>query len=176
MTGILMPVIAIVVLGGFWLFLQFLTKQKEFIERPIHEQEKLKKSAYWIMIAVFSFSIGCQLLINSKTTAWIPWLAIGGYVLVWAVGCYLIWDAYRLGVKKELNSLKKSNGLPYNQPEKFIQSVALTQLAIGISVWGFAIAIPIFKLQIESWTAFFVFIGILRSFVLDFFEKKDSRQ
>ena len=82
------------------------------------------------------------------------WVVIIFYLLVWTAGVYLIWKAYRLGIRKDLRHAKKLNGVTYKHPHRFIRKLAIIDLAIGLAVIVFAIAIPLLKIKFQTWGAF----------------------
>jgi len=167
------------IIGGvgfvfYWLVIRFITHHKNVLARPETEQQKLKKQLYWSMAFVLLIYFGVQLLINSKTTGWVPWLIIGSYFIVWAMGGYFVWQAYRIGIKNDIAKVKKLNGQVFNNPEKFARSVAITNLFIGFSIWLLAIAILIFKIKLAVWAPFLIVISGLRQVAFGRLEKEDA--
>lgn len=69
-------VIGVVGLWLYWILIKFITHHKNVLARSEAEQKKIKKQLYLSMGFVFVFYFGLQLLINSKTTGWIPWLIV----------------------------------------------------------------------------------------------------
>ncbi|OQW69576.1 MAG: hypothetical protein BVN34_04495 [Proteobacteria bacterium ST_bin12] len=167
-------VIGVVGISLYWLLIKFMTNHKNVLAKPEDEQRKLKKQLYWGFAFIFVFYLGSQLLINSKTTGWVPWLVVGCYFLLWGIGGYLIWQAYRLGIKKEIALVKKSNGQLFTNPHKFIRTIAIINLLTGLSIWVLAIAIPIFKIKLATWAPFIVVISSLKQIVFSRFEKNDA--
>lgn len=102
------------------------------------------------------------------------WLALIFYLLVWAIGAYLIWKAYQLGIKKNLKHAKKLNGIPYKNPQRFIQTIAITDFVIGLAIIVFAIAIPLLKVNFHIWGSFLGGMGLIRLSILMGFAKKDE--
>lgn len=90
------------------------------------------------------------------------WLAIALYLLIWMLGGYLIWKAYRLGIKNDLKYAKKPNGKPYKNPQKVIRKIALADLATGLTLILFAIAVPLFGLKFPTLGSFIGGIGLIR--------------
>lgn len=167
----------IIALIGFALVLaadQFIVNQKSFIAKPEAEQRKFKKQFRWGMVIAFVFYFGFQLLINSKTKGWLPWLVISCYLFLWGMGGYLIRHSYRLGIKKEITLLKKSNGQLFNNPHKFIRSIAIVNLLTGLAICLLAIAIPIFKIKLASWAPLILVISSFKQIVFSRFEKTDA--
>lgn len=158
----------------YWFLIKFITNHKNVLAKSKDEQKKLKKQLYLGFTFIFVVYFGSQLLINSKTTGWVPWLVIGCYVLLWGMGSYLIWQAYRLGIKKEVALVKKSNGQLFTNPHKFLRPIAITNLLTGLSIWLLAIAIPIFKIKLATWMPFILIISSLKLLVFSRFEKNDA--
>ena len=86
----------------------------------------------------------------------------------------MIWLAYRLGIGKELALVKKANGQQFNNPNIYIDAVAIVNLATGLLILLFAIAIPIFKIKLALWTPVIVVVSYCRKLVMGRFEKKDA--
>ena len=147
---------------------------KNVLAKPKVEQLKIKKQLYWAMILAFILYLGSQLLIASKITGWIPWLIIVCYLALWGMGGYLIWLAYRLGVKNELVLVKKSNGQPFNSPSKFSRSIAIVNLVTGLSIWLLAIAIPIVKIKLALWAPVIIIVSSCKQLIFSRFEKNDA--
>lgn len=126
------------------------------------------------MAAVLAFYFGSQLLINSNITGWLSWLALGGYLALWAAGAYLLRSAYRVGVKNDIRSLRKFNGRAINNPEKFARATAIINLFAGQSILLLAIAIPLFKIKIAHWPPFMAIIASLRLMAFSRVEKSDE--
>lgn len=102
------------------------------------------------------------------------WLAIIFYLVIWAVGVYLVWKAYQLGIKKDLRHAKKLNGVPYRHPHRFMRTIALTDLLIGLAVILFAIAIPLLKIKFQTWGSFVGGAGLIRLSILMGLASKDE--
>ncbi|MHB0973802.1 MAG: hypothetical protein ACYC0P_06120 [Thiobacillus sp.] len=101
------------------------------------------------------------------------WVVIIFYLLVWTAGVYLIWKAYRLGIRKDLRHAKKLNGVTYKHPHRFIRKLAIIDLAIGLAVIVFAIAIPLLKIKFQTWGAFVGGFGLIRQGILMGLARKD---
>jgi cytochrome c biogenesis protein CcdA len=167
-------IIGIVFLGLYWILIKFVINHKNVLAKPEAEQVKLKKQLYLGMAFAFIVYLGAQLLINSKTTGWIPWVIIATYLALWGFGGYLIWLAYRLGIKKEIALVKKSNGQLFSNPSKFIRSIAIINLVTGLSILLLAVAIPIFKIKLDLWAPVIVIISACKQLIFSRFEKKDA--
>jgi hypothetical protein len=167
-------IIGIVFLGLYWLLIKFVMNQENVLAKPEVEQIKLKKQLRLGMIIGFVVYLGTQLLMVSKTTGWIPWLIVATYLALWGFGGYLIWLAYRLGVKKEIVLVKKSNGQLFSNPSKFIRSIAIINLVTGLSIWFLAIAIPILKIKLALWAPVIVIVSACKQLIFSRFEKKDA--
>ena len=126
------------------------------------------------MAIAFIVYLGSQLLISSKTTGWLPWLIIASYLVLWGVGGYLIWLAYRLGIKNEMTLIKKTNGQPFNNPSKFIRAIAIVNLVSGLLIWILAVAILIFKIQLTLWAPAIVIASTCKQLIFSKFEKNDA--
>jgi hypothetical protein len=161
--------------GLYWLLIRFITNHKNVLAKPEAEQHKLKKQLYWSMALVLLVYFGAQLLINSKTTGWVPWLIFGSYIFVWAMGGYFVWRAYRIGIKNDLAKVTKLNGQLFNNPQKFVRSVTVTNLLTGFSIWLLAIAILVFKIKLAVWAPFLVVISGLRQVAFSRLEKNDTK-
>lgn len=166
--------IGIIFLSTYYLFIRYLLKHKNILARPLNEQTKLKKSLYWGLIFAIVIFFGSQILIASKTTGWIPWLVISCYFLLWGFGGYLVWRAYRMGIKNELALVKKSNGHQFNNPSKFVRSIATVDLITGLLILCLAILIPILKIKLELWAPVIVVISSCKQIITSKFEKSDS--
>jgi hypothetical protein len=167
-------VVPVVFFCLYWLFIRFITNHKNALAKPEEEQRKFKKQLYLGMVIAVIAYIGSQLMLYSKTTAWIPWLGITCYLFIWGIGGYLIRQAYRLGIKNEIALVKKSNGQQFSNPHKFIRSIARVNLLTGLLVWLFAIAIPIFKIKMTTWAPYIVIITGIKQIALSRFEKNDA--
>lgn len=158
----------------YWLLIRYITNHKSFFTKPEVEQLKVKKQLYWgLAIAVVVF-LGMQLLISSKSTGWINWLILGTYLVLWGMGGYLIWLAYRLGVRKELALVKKANGQPFNNPNTYINAVAIVNLATGLLILFLAVAIPIFKIKLALWAPVIFVVSSCKQLIMGRFERKDA--
>lgn len=169
-------IIGIVFLGLYWLLIKFVISHKNVLAKPEIEQIKLKKQLYLGMAFAFILYLGAQLLINSKTTGWIPWLIIACYLVLWGFGCYFIWLAYRLAIKKELTLVKKSNGQPFNHPSTFIRPIAIANLVTGLTILLLAVAIPILKIKLDLWAPIIVIVSSCKQLIFSRFEKEDGAQ
>ncbi|MBS0330868.1 MAG: hypothetical protein JSR30_13520 [Proteobacteria bacterium] len=87
---------------------------------------------------------------------------------------YLVWKAYRLGIKKDLRYAKKLNGVPYRHPHGLIRKIAITDLAIGLAFILFAIAIPLLKIKFETWKLFVGGLVLIRLSILMGLARKDE--
>lgn len=166
-------VTGVVFLTIYWLFIRFLVNHKNTLAKPEAEQKKLKKHLYWGLAIVTLVYFGSQLLINSKASGWIIWMVVSIYIVLWVAGAYLIWQAYRIGIKKDLAKIKELNEQAFNDPQKFLLPTALTELLAGLAIWLFAIAILIFRIKFSAWPPFIVAIGGLRKLAYARFNKKD---
>jgi hypothetical protein len=167
-------IIAILFFGIYWFFIWYITNHKNVLAKPEEEQRKLKRQLYWGMVIALIAYLGSQLLIKSKTTGWVPWLVVGCYLFLWGIGGYLIWQSYRIGIKKETALVKKSNGQLFTNPHKFIRPIATINLLTGLSIWLLAIAIPVFKIKFATWDPFILVISSLKQIMFGRFEKKDA--
>lgn len=154
--------------------IRFVINHPNVQAKPAKEQLHLKRQLYWGMVIALIAVLGFHLLTNSGTTGWIPWLILGGYFLLWGIGGHLIWKAYRIGIKKEISLVKKSNGELFTNPHQFIRPIATINLITGLSIWLLAIAIPIFKIKLAAWAPFIVVISSLKQLVSGKFEKNDT--
>ena len=168
--------VIVVVFGLFWLFERFLIDHKSSLIKSDVEKIKLKKLSNWAYVVGLFVTLGVVLLMNSKSTGFVPWLIAGSYILVWAVGGYFVWRAYRILIKNDITKANKQNGGVIHSPQKFSRSFAVSDLFTGLSIWIFAIAILVFKFKLEIWGAFFVLIVVLRHFASRRFEKADEEK
>lgn len=102
------------------------------------------------------------------------WLTLICYLSVCAMGAYLIWKAYQLGIKKNFRHAKKLNGAPYKNPQRFVQKIAITDFVVGLAIILFAISIPLLKVNFETWGSFIGGVGLIRMSILMGFAKKDE--
>ena len=169
-----MIISSLIFLALYWLLIRYITNHKSFFTKPEVEQLKVKKQLYWGLAIPVVVFLGMQLLISSKSTGWIIWLIFGIYLALCGVGIYLIWLAYRLGIRKELALVKKANGQPFNNPHTYIDAVAIVNLVTGLLILFLAIAIPIFKIKLALWAPIIFVASSCKQLIMGRFEKKDA--
>ena len=167
-------IIGFIFFGLLWLLIRFLIDHKSSLIRSDVEKIKLKKQFKWSLVLALVAYIGAVFLMNSKATGWVPWLVAGAYIFVWAVGGYFVWRAYRIYIKKDITKANKQNGRVINNTQKFSRNFAVSDFLIGLSIWIFAIAIPIFKIKLSMWGSFFVLVSGLRYLVIRMLERADE--
>lgn len=167
-------IILAVGVGLYWLMIRWIIHHKIILAKPPAEQKRLKNQLYLsLAIIVVAYSV-TQWLITSKTTGWLPWLFIALYLLLWAVSAYLMRKAYCIGIKKDLSQVKKLNGQPFLSPQQFTSALGFTDFFTGLAIMLFAIAVPLFGIQMTAWAPCIFVIATLRQLVYSRFEKKDA--
>ena len=164
----------VIVFGSMWLLLRYFSKHPDFLSKPKEEQLKTKKQLYLGLYGAIALSAVSYLLLISKSTGWMPWLILAAYLLLWIGGGYLLWSAYLVGIRKDTGKMNKSNGVPFKNPQRFMNAVAMTNLLCGLALWMVAIAIPVFKIGLANWAPMVVGIGVARQFLSLKYEKADN--
>ncbi|MDP1862488.1 MAG: hypothetical protein Q8K52_01105 [Thiobacillus sp.] len=90
------------------------------------------------------------------------WIALIAYLSIWVIGGYFIWKAYRLGMKRDLKFATGPWQGKLKNPAKYIKRIAVIELITGSSILIFALAIPLFKIEMKAWGPFFLVIGMTR--------------
>ena len=165
---------AVVVFGSIWLLFTYFLRRPDFLSKPEEVQLKAKKQLYRGFYAGIALSTAYFLLIITKTAGWIPWLAFAAYFLFWIGGGYMLWSAYQVGIRKDTSKMKKSNGELFTNPQRFMSSIAITNLLCGLALWLIALAIPVFKIGLAHWAPLIVVIGGARQLLTLVYEKADG--
>jgi hypothetical protein len=163
-----------IIFGSMWLLVRYLMRRPAFLSRPEEDQRKVRKQLTWAIYGAIALSALFIYAIESKSTGWMPWALLGLYLLLWFFGGYLIVNAYRIGIRRDARRMKKMNGRPYDDPQKFMNAVALSDLAFGLAVLAIAIAIPVFKIGFSQWIPILTIIGGARQLLAAKHEKADG--
>jgi hypothetical protein len=148
-----------IIFGSMWLLVRYLMRRPEFLSRPEEERRKVRKQLTWGIYGAIALSALFIYAIESKSTRWMPWAMLGLYFLLWVFGTYLILSAYRIGILRDARRMKKLNGRPYNNPQQFMNAVALSDLVFGLAVLAIAVSIPLFRIGLSQWIPILTIIG-----------------
>src|SRR4051812_44049781 len=108
----------VVVFASMWFFMRYIFSRPEFLSKPEEEQQKTKKQMYFGLYGAIALSFIYFLAMTSKTTRWISWALLAIYILLWVIGCYWLWNAYKVGIRKDISKMNKMDGKPFNNPQK----------------------------------------------------------
>lgn len=114
-----------------WAYINYLSKSKGFVSRPIHEQQKIKKGFLWAVYG--GLALGCLLawFMQNGITSWVPYLVGIIYLLIWAGGGYLFWLAYVFGIRRDTTRIKKYNGAQLRDPQNYLFKFAILNFVCG---------------------------------------------
>lgn len=170
-TFLIAGVVSLVSMG---LFVRYLMGRPEFLSRPEEDRRKVKKQ---LILGIFGAIALCAFFlyaIETKTMGWMPWALLGLYLLLWVFGGYLVVSAYRIGIRRDASRMKKMNGKPYNDPQKFMNAAALADLVCGLAVLAVAVAIPVYHIGFSHWIPVLTIIGAARQLLSLRHEKADG--
>ncbi len=166
--------VVVVFFGSYWAFIRWALRHKNVLAKPEQEQRKLKKQLYLGLIIAIVVFLTTQFTIQTKSVSWINWLVLAAYLGLWIIGGYMLWQAYRVGIKKDAKLIKKQNGQRFNHPEKFKYYFAFIQFFAGISLCLLGVAIPVFKLKMASWAPLLAVIGAIKHLMTWWVERQDA--
>jgi|GEM_PF-5861135 len=158
---------------GFWLFVEFISRNSGFLSKPVSEQRNIKRKLYRGMYGGLAIGLLLISLVQNDITFWLPYLELLFYLLIWFGGIYFIWLAYQFGIRRNTDRIKKRNGEPFNHPKDILNSFALVNLLSGCAVLLIALMIPLLKIDIKSWGALLAGVLVIRNLAIGFFEKSD---
>jgi hypothetical protein len=90
------------------------------------------------------------------------WITLCFYLMLWVIGGYFLWKAYRLGIRNDLRHAKGPSGQLLKHRRKFAKSIAVTELLTGLSVIALAVSIPLLTIEMRAWPPFILVIGMSR--------------
>ncbi|MGX5661868.1 hypothetical protein [Diaphorobacter nitroreducens] len=165
-------VIALLVYGFTFAVTRIAFSTKEFKQQPVEDQERARKQLRWSLILSPFFLAGTYFLLVAPPEV-VKVLPLVLYLLLWSFAFWILWRSYRLGVRRDTSLVKSMAGKPLRNAESLVVPFSLANLLFAAGIIAILVAIPMLRLQLNTWAPLLTVISSLYSLFVWHHERKN---